>query len=240
MVSLVVYKGRYGMNWDRIGRTGMIAGIGGMVLASTVTAQIPTDRPFSMRGVELGITLDEFRAAQIPNDDNRFADMQSGCSVDGDPMASKFYLSEEDKTAGVVECKWYSNDTLVRIKTLWEHWISIGNGKGIPTFRFIESDGALRLFEISFYANNSYHSDIHDALTRGYGPAKETVEPFKTKAGGDFTSLTSVWDNGLSTITLVQRCAHLERYCLTYRHSELVRPYLQRKEQQAAQAASRI
>lgn len=228
------------MAFIKCSRLAMAAGLAGTLAATTSVAQMPQDRPFSMRGVELGITIDEFRAAQIPNDEGRYANMQSGCSSDHDPFADKFYVDEDDVAAGIVECKWFSSDTLVRSKTLWEHWIKIGNGSGIPTFRFIESEGELRLFRISFYANNSYHADILDALTRGYGTPVDKIEPFKTKAGGNFTSLISRWDNGLSTITLIERCAHLERYCLTYEHSALVRPYLQVKEQKAAEAASRI
>lgn len=218
---------------------GVVAGVAAVALSSVASAQMPTDRPFSMRGVELGITLNEFRGAAIADDDDRYTNLQAGCSVEGDPLADKFYLGAEDKTAGIVECQWFSSQKSLS-DYLSEHWIDIGKGKGIPTFRFIESNGQLRLFEITFYANNIYYDDILDALTRGYGPAQETIEPFKTKAGGEFTSLTSVWNNGLSSITLVQRCAHLERYCLTYQHTELVKTYRRYKEQQAQEAAARI
>ena len=42
----------------------------------------------------------------------------------------------------------------------WPHWVKIGNGGGWPVFKFISSDGQLRLFEISFYANRKYYADI--------------------------------------------------------------------------------
>ncbi|MEP5937327.1 MAG: hypothetical protein ABJ239_03275 [Erythrobacter sp.] len=208
--------------------------------AAPSAAQAPVDRPFSMRGVELGTTIDEFKDAAIPNDEDEYTNLQSGCSNDTGPKGDKFYLSSDDKAAGIVECKWYSSIKSLRIRMFWEHWIKIGKGSGIPTFRFIERDNELRLFEISFYANNQYYPDIHDALTRGYGPAEETVSPFQTKAGADFTSLRSVWNNGLSKITLTQRCEHLERYCLVYEHSELSEKYRAIKERQAQDAAKRI
>lgn len=214
----------------------------GAFCAAAASAQMPVDRPFSMRGVELGISIDQFREAEIPNDDIRYRDMQSACSNGDGPLAIRVHIDPEDDQAGVVECKWYSNRASTRSSYPMEHWVDIGGSGGWPTFRFIESEGEgeLRLFQISFYANNQYHPDILDALTRGYGPAKETITPFKTKAGGEFSSLTSVWNNSLSTIVLVERCAHLERYCLTYKHSELVTHYNDAKEAIAAEAASRI
>jgi hypothetical protein len=221
-------------------RLGCSIAVWGALFASTANAQMPTDRPFSMRGVELGITIDEFREVAIPNDDNRYENMQSACSNGTHKLSSRIHPSSEDGKAGVVECKWFSSLASLLSKSLWEHWVNIGNGKGIPTFRFIENEGELRLFQISFYANNQYHADILDALTRGYGEAKEVSTPFKTKAGGQFSSLKSTWKNGLSSITLVERCAHLERYCLTYEHNILDSIYHERKEVIASEAASRI
>jgi len=208
--------------------------------SSFAEAQMPTDQPFSMRGVELGITIDEFLAASIPVDEDQYRNPRAGCSNGMGPHDKGPDVFGEDKAIGIVQCEWYSQIGSVSGRTYWSHWIKIGNGSGIPTFRFIEDKGQLRLFEITFYANNKYHPDILDALTRGYGQAEETVEPFKTKAGGNFTSLTSVWDNILSSITLVERCDHLERYCLTYRHTELSEPFEAQKEALASQAAKRI
>lgn len=214
--------------------------VGTGLAAAAAHAQIPTDRPFSMRGVELGITIDEFREEPIPNDDNRYRDLQFACANGDELLSDRIYLSSEDKELGVVECRWYSNRASIRSNYPLEHWVNIGNGGGWPTFRFIESEGELRLFQITFYANNQYHADILDALTRGYGQAEEQVDPFKTQIGAEFTSLTSVWDNGLSSITLVEKCGHLERYCLTYEHSEIAKIYAERREALASEAASRI
>ncbi len=214
--------------------------VGAGLAAAAAHAQMPTDRPFSMRGVELGITIDEFRGTAIPTDGDRYADHQVACSNGDHQMSSRIYPSSQDKEAGVVECKWFSNDTGLRSDALWDHWVNIGNGGGWPTFRFIESNAELRLFQITFNANNQYHADILDALTRGYGQAEEQIDPFRTQIGAEFTSLTSVWNNGLSSITLVEKCGHLERYCLTYEQSEITRIYNERLEALALEAASRI
>lgn len=217
---------------------------GGILISATFAgaahAEMPTDRPFSMRGVELGITIDEFRAAQIPNDEDRYDRLQSWCSNDTLPNTIRIEGSSEDQRDGIVECQWFSADLLVSSRVLWAHWVKIGSGSGIPLFRFIESDGVLRLFQITFYANNEYHPAILDALSRGYGAPHDAVEPFQTLSGSRFTSATSVWDNGHSSITLIQRCRHLERYCLTYEHSDLVEMYRERLELRAAEAATKL
>ena len=218
----------------------LVAGLASVLLTSGAAADMPKDRPFAMRGVELGIDLDQFRQAPIPNDGNRYSDLQVRCSNDSPANGITVSVSAEDRADGIVECKWFSRDGLLHSSILWEHWIDIGTGKGIPTFSFIETGGRMRLFRVSFYANNEYYPGILDALTRGYGSPSSVIEPFKTLSGSDFTSMTSVWDNGLSSITLVQRCGHLERYCLTYNHTAYSGLYAVLKEKRAAAAAGKI
>lgn len=203
-----------------------------------VSAEMPQDRPFSMRGVELGITLKQFRGAAIPDAEDRLNE-HATCSNDSAATSlERIELDRQDRDAGIVECKWYS--ARKGSNTPWEHWVKIGEGGGWPRFRFIDSGGELRLFEILFYANGDYYDDILDALSRGYGEPVTVVEPFKTKGGGDFTSATSVWNNGLSRIILIERCGHLERYCLNYEHIELIQPYKEILERRAAAAAEKI
>lgn len=225
------------MNSDKLKKSGFL--IASWLLASTTSAfaQTPQAQPFAMRGVELGITMAQFRQITPPNDGNRYSELQTLCSHD--PQGQKVGLSSEDKADGIIECKWFSRDSLVPYG-ISEHWVDIGTGKGSPTFRFLEQAGQLRLFQISFYANATYYPGILDALTRGYGAAKTTVDPFQTLSGSNFTSATSVWDNRLSTITLVQRCEHLERYCLTYDHAAFAKGYRSIQESRAAAAAGKI
>jgi len=193
-----------------------------------------------MRGVELGITLQDFRQSVIPNDEDRYYDLTTRCSNDAPSQGNSVTVSGADRADGIVDCKWFSRDRLVPTSMPWEHWVDIGTGKGIPTFRFIAVGGELRLFRVSFYAHADYYPGLLEALTRGYGSPASKIEPFKTLAGSDFTSMTSIWDNGMSSITLVQRCGHLERYCLTYDHAAFARLYAELEEKRAAAAASKI
>lgn len=212
-----------------------------ITVSATALAEAPTDHPFAMRGVELGITLEEFRQATIPNDEEgRYGNLQAWCSTDDTPRTVHIEIDSADRADGLVNCQWFSADRLLGGDIPWPHWVKIGEGGGWPIFHFMKQNGQMRLFRISFYANIEYYNGILDALTRGYGAPVVKIEPFKTEAGGDFTSATNVWDNGLSSITLIQRCGHLERYCLTYDHAAFAKSYHDIQEQRAAAAATKI
>jgi len=216
-------------------KTGVL--LAGLLLPSAVMAAAPKDRPFSLRGVELGITLAQFRAIPVPSDGAHYINAHVRCSDDG---SGKVFISSRDRADGLVDCRWYSSDATTKSMYVFEHWIDIGTGKGQPTFRFMSINGELRLFRISLHANNQYHAGILDALTRGYGAPKDTLEPVQNKAGANYTSLTSVWDNGFSRITLIQRCDRIDWYCLDYDHATYIKSYNARDEKYAADAAGKI
>lgn len=210
------------------------------IVASQLAAQVPQDQPFSMRGVRLGITLDEFRQVPIPQDHASYDRYRAYCSNEVLPWYVLIPILSEETAAGVVQCDWRASMKTSRIEAPTTQWVKIGTGGGEPTFQFIDSGGELRLFRISFYSHEDFYEGTLDALTRGYGSPKVGVVPFNTKAGGKFTSVNSVWHNPLSTITLIQRCGRLDRFCLTYEHTALAKIYEQNKEQQAAAAATKI
>jgi len=120
-----------------------------------------------------------------------------------------------------------------------DHWIDLGKGKESPVLRFINDGTDLKLFEVSFYVNSEYYRGIYDALSTNYGEPKELGTPFRTRAGGDFTSTTSICSNLSSFITLTFRCRHLERYCLNYNHASLTKLYRDRKDALNAAAANK-
>lgn len=209
--------------------------------ASSISAEVPGGHPFAMRGVELGISLAEFKAIPVINDDDRYTNLQVHCS--GDPAMKQDYIagfSIDDLRDGIIACEWQSQLKSLRWDVPSRHWIKLGTGMGQPTFLFIKTADGPRLFRIWIYANNEYYPGILDALARNYGLPANKVEPFQTKAGQNYTSTTSTWNNGLSTITLIERCGHLERYCLIYDHAALKPGYDQLLEARARSAADKI
>lgn len=126
------------------------------------------------------------------------------------------------------------------IKMVVRHFIALGEGSGPPSFGFISDGGEQRLFRIAFMANGEYYPGIHAALLQKYGAPKVTSSNFLTQAGGQFPNATSTWDNGVSSITLEQRCGRTDRYCLTYRHTALGKVYDRLVGQRAAARGAKI
>lgn len=206
--------------------------------ASSAAAEMPTGTPLKMRGLVLGITVEEFHQFAVPVDDPRYTDAQAWCTNDQRPKAISLFAQPHYKALGIVECKWFSRETDGTYFS--DHNISIGSSTGSPAFNFIESNGQYRLFDIWFFGFGSQYAGIFDALSRGYGAPKQTVEAVKTKSGSEFTATTSVWDNGLSSITLEEMCGSIDRYCLTYSHTALTKAFKALEERQSAQAAEKI
>ena len=193
--------------------------------------------PYSMRGLQLGVSLDEFKAFNIPNDDGN-VDLRSWCSNETRPSGVYLYPKSADTAVGVVTCQWFSKMPGYQFTS--DHWVDLGTGKGPPVFKFINNGDGYRLFEISFFANTQYYNGIYSALAQNYGAPKEKIEPFQTRSGAMFESKTSSWTNGISSIVFKFRCREVERYCLTYSHLPLTKIYFERLEAKDSEAAAKI
>lgn len=196
-----------------------------------------TAMPYSMRGLQLGVSLEDFKAFNIPID-NGTVDAKAWCSNDTKPSGVSLYPSSADTAVGVVTCEWFSKSPGSQFAR--DHWIDLGTGKGPPVFKFIDNGDGYRLFEISFFANTEYYNGIYSALTQNYGAPKEKTEPFQTRAGAMFESKTSTWSNQVSSIILKFRCREVARYCLTYSHLPLTKVYFDRLEATEKEAAAKI
>lgn len=194
-----------------------------------------------MRGVELGITLDEFRQLPVANDEpDRFSEPQVRCSDQDMTNVIWSRRPTEDIKLGVLSCGWFIKYRKDYDEKLLDHHIALGGGKGPPVFQFVEQDGKLRLFRILVKAHESYYAGIPDALTRNFGAPVTTTAPFQVRSGATFTATTLTWRNGVSTISLVDRCEQANFYCLTYEHVGLKKIYDAIIDQRGAAAASKI
>lgn len=180
--------------------------------------------PMEVRGIPLGITLDEFRVKPVINDSG-MVDLQTWCSNDNLPKNLHIDPRAMDKEAGVVSCQWFSEYPGMSYRSPSEHWIDLGKGKGPPVFNFIKDGSTYRLYQIKFYANTEYYNGILAALTGKYGQPKVATKPFQTRAGAMFESSTSSWTSGTGSITFIFRCRHVARYCLSFNHLALTKKY---------------
>ena len=151
------------------------------------------DRPFSFRGVALGITIDEFRA---------------GSSVRATPVGS-VPICETDVQAGALGMRLKSRDSL-SVACRWAHrdddrWaVSQAVVDGAPAldhvmrFTRIDGEGALRLYEMSFVIDELTAEDLRDALEDRYGAPRLATR----NAAAPGALPMYVWENAVSSITL--------------------------------------
>lgn len=222
---------------------GLLAAPAAQLPAAPGSAAKPpaTARPYAMRGVELGITLDEFRRIPVINDTpERLSEPQVRCS--NESMSGVLWSRKpaEDIALGVLSCGWFTRFRKDYGELLLDHHIDLAAGKGPPVFQFVEQNGTSRLFRIRFFAHTSFGEGIVDALSRNFGAPVQTTEPFQVMTGPVYTATTSVWDNGVSTITFTTPCQQLNRYCLSYEHGELKKLYDALVDRRSAAAASKI
>lgn len=197
-----------------------------------------TGRPFALRGVELGITLDQFKAIPVPADDGE-TETQTWCTDQTLPRQLSYWQPSPQEMGPIITCEWFSKQSF-SVLGVSNHFLSLGEGKGVATFRFVEKEGAWRLFQISVKANNQYYPAIADALTRKYGAGKTTTEPFQTRSGDMFDNDITVWKNSLSSIRLEERYGERDRYLLTYRDEALSKLVDAEIERSRALAAEKI
>jgi hypothetical protein len=197
---------------------------------------LPVGKPAALRGVELGISLEQFRQLPVVSDGGE-TNLRTSCTNDAGVRSYAFDdVNSADVADGIVSCQWFGKRNYLDSSL----FIDLGAGKVLPVFDFIDVSGIKRLFRIHSYANSEYYAAVSDALKRGYGAPKVSTAPFQTLGGASFTSTTSVWSNGVSSITLTEPCRRLQRYCLTYQHAEYSKLYDNVVEKRAAAAATKL
>lgn len=199
--------------------------------------QSSATEPYAMRGIRLGITLDEFREGPIVHDHGE-VDLRLYCTGDRLPLGLSLMQDRPgDRALGVTTCEWFgANDYDSHFVT--NLFIDLGEGAGSPAFDFIYDGTADRLFRIRFYANTQYAPAIQRGLTARYGAPVKITEAVQNGLGNTFTAATNVWANPASSITFESPCRRTDRYCLTYEHTALTGIFDRLVAQRAATAVS--
>jgi hypothetical protein len=91
----------------------------------------------------------------------------------------------------------------------------------VPTgARFSFFQGKLYAIDASFAADQ--FSRIKDALKAKYGPpTSEEKKEYQNGFGATYSGGVVVWDNPVSSITLVERCTNLNSSCVMLQHKAL-------------------
>lgn len=167
-------------------------------------AQGQSREPYDMRGIQLGITLAELRAAQLPSEPGK-TDLDIECNTE-ELQRQACYLTSKSATTG------YSS----------RHETTLGDARGKVFFNFIrDSNKQLRLNEISFTADMDQLDGVLDPMFEKYGSPDVSEQAVENGYGATFDQYQVHWSNQVSSIELVTRCGKVHRFCIFYTHKAL-------------------
>jgi hypothetical protein len=206
--------------------------------SAILTRSNATQLTYGLKEYRLGMSLDEFARMTPPGGD--ITKVKGICSCD--PGQTVEPVSEEDKKAKVVQCGFWELAADGSVKGPYS--MTVANIQCEPDFRFVENDGAYRLYEISIAFYNSNFETIKKALIEKYGePSGQEVEKLKTDMGNNYPLTNLIWDNGVSKIRLTNaEGTNTGRAKLRYIHRVLFLAYAKRvnevKDSPGKQAAT--
>lgn len=184
------------------------------VLACIGAAHAQTTEPYDFKGVQLGITLGEFRGIAYPEDTTGWAFPPSDRSVDCRPAIYR--------AGATTTCSWgpFAGEAPLVLGRS-------GRATRDYAFHFApDVAGTERLFEIAVRGRVEGAGAVLAALTEKFGsPASETTVPVRTRAGQPLEQLLSIWQNAVSRIAVESPAGDLHSMAITFQHlplSELV------------------
>lgn len=209
------------------------------MLPSLACAEDQSLEPYSLRGVALGSTLEEFRAFP-PVSDGMWIDPTVVCDRSGDRD-----LSPNDVSAGVRRCFWEAEPEVppqMKMRMARRPMpMNIGNGGAAPTFDFIsDGKGNYRLFRIILDTGSTEWEKIYPAFVQKFGQPVLSASTVENAYGASFGQIEATWSNGVSSIAISKRCfGRLDRMCVGYFHGDLFARY-EASVQAADQGATRL
>jgi hypothetical protein len=193
-----------------------------MIAAPVATAQTPkkADEPFDFRGIRLGITLSEFKAAPP---------LATPISADYDVYTRCWEIKPKD----VFQCVWWMQDRGVAPGSGGGYNASVdvaGRSSKDHSFAFIAKPGdpEPRLFWMTFKMESSdyLYGVLVDGLARRFGKPRIESEVVQNAFGARFNNEIRSWGNSKSNVSTLRFADDLDttelRYILInhYRHYE--------------------
>lgn len=202
--------------------------------------QAIADEPFSLRGIKMGITLEEFRLIPFPKhpDPKQFSysDVRVMCTGDHGLKdawgGSDMKVSGSSAAIGLIRCGYFGFRNGVPELGLTEASLSVAGVAVGHAFEFLaEKDNPTthRLFRIAIPSNMDYWDQFWGAYTKKFGQPTSIEEGAVQNANGaTFPKIMATWSNSNSSITLEQRTSRINHMEITYLNVELMQEYLER------------
>jgi hypothetical protein len=223
------------------------------VSASTATIEAGATEPYDLRGIKLGMLLSEFRKTPHPDG------IRATVICQGDPEARSLYTLSaygDEATAGVIVCNFYEWGGM-RYRILrevlpgstspptWEEAaLNVATIGVYMEYKFIPDPTRAdepALYSIVVRSNVGYWYKFWEAYTAKYGkPTNVSEAPVQNKAGATFDNVEAVWDNGVSTITLIKRFERIDNTYVFYEHRRLASEIKRRVEQKEGKPSDKL
>ena len=203
--------------------------------------------PYDLRGIKLGITMEEFRASPVPRS-KQYPEKRVYCTGDDIPRGVMGFVplelvSGERAKLGVKYCDFAvryeaNDDTFNRVQ-----W-SIAGVFVHPILVFIPDPTDNRIYRLA-WIEMDFHMDFWDRLwsayTKKYGkPTKVTESVGQNSFGTKFPKISAVWRNPESSIWLEQRVNTIDRMTIDYLHEDLMKVYDARRKKLRDEEAGKL
>lgn len=203
----------------------------GLVSFAALAAAAPTSvAPIDFKGIQLGITLDQFRA--LPHPDGRAAtpdctgDLNEGRnSRYGRPSDNPDVLVSDatEQSLDVRYCVFRSTQPLYRGGPTGTLGLTVGNSGTIRyVFKFVPDEtGTPRLFEIDVIAPPDALANIRQPLSERFGQPVVTASTVQNLLGATFERQTLVWQREGTSLTIQSPSDRVHQMRLSYVHDAL-------------------
>ena len=183
------------------------------VLSTSAIAQDATN--FDFKGVPLGISIDEFRAWQHPDNRENTRVACTGEKVQKsygafEPSGVAVYDASE-LAAGVVKCIWIATRSDGAMYYVGDRVALSLAGSGYAaydySFSFVPDpiDGKLRLYKFLGTSNINAAPAVIEALTSKYGKPEISSGEVQNKIGNSFAQTRALWSNTNGSILVEDR-----------------------------------
>jgi hypothetical protein len=177
--------------------------------------------PYELKGDKLGMTLQDFK-------------MKYRHKVQGDPREAPFTSDQRDAAAResepmptLMEESWHPKANIVNARITFPFEDYRAN-KYTPTLARVKTDLHLyrfvddRLYRIEYVFPQSGFSEVQEAMVATYGKPKDIItKEYQNSFGAKFSGVVCTWDNGVSSIILMERFIDLKTSLLTFVHQDL-------------------
>lgn len=172
-------------------------------------------QPYSLKGIRLGMTLEEFRATRLPGEE---ANCFPVCSCD---RSGELIYNMAGQDIGGLTCEYRERDS--KWGDVYARRITIAKIPCELMFNFIcDPQGAYRLYEIRGKFDTEAYPIIALSLEERYGkPLKAEDSVTHNKVGTSFPNAKRIWFNGVSSIEVEMRYDTIDKGAIWFTHQAL-------------------